>query len=225
MAYTYIGKDIYKQLEQVMEKLNESLSINKELNDTIKELIKSNKEKDKQIEKLLNEIDRLKNQNNKNSSNSSKSSSTDIFKPKKFGANLYNYRIKSDKKPGGQTGHKGNHFNKEKVEKLIDDKKIKVITIEHIIKVNSSKNDVIKYKIRIDIKSYVEKHIFKHDSNAEEMLPQEFYTDVTYDNSIKALSIELSTYNVISYDRLSDFFNVITNGILNIKWNISKFFK
>ena len=57
------------------------------------------------------------------------------------------------------------------------------------------------------------------------MLPQEFYTDVTYDNSIKALSIELSTYNVISYDRLSDFFNVITNGILNIKWNISKFFK
>ena len=216
MAYTYIGKDIYKQLEQVMEKLNESLSINKDLNDTIKELIKSNKEKDKQIEKLLNEIDRLKNQNNKNSSNSSKPSSTDIFKPKKSGANLYNYRIKSGKKPGGQTGHKGNHFSKEKVEKLIDDKKIKVITIEHIIKGNSSKDDVIKYKIGIDIKPYVEKHIFKYDSNAEERLPQEFYTDVTYDNSIKALSIELSTYNVISYDRLSDFFNVITNGILNI---------
>ena len=66
MAYKYIGKDIYKQLEQVMDKLDESLSINKKLNATIKELIKSNNEKDQQIEKLLNEIDRLKNQNNKN---------------------------------------------------------------------------------------------------------------------------------------------------------------
>ena len=31
MAYNYIGKDIYKQLEQVINKLDESLSINKEL--------------------------------------------------------------------------------------------------------------------------------------------------------------------------------------------------
>lgn len=46
MAYKYIGKDIYKQLEQVMNKLDESLSINKELNATIKELLKSNKKKD-----------------------------------------------------------------------------------------------------------------------------------------------------------------------------------
>ena len=30
MAYNYIGKDIYKQLEQVINKLDESLSINKE---------------------------------------------------------------------------------------------------------------------------------------------------------------------------------------------------
>ena len=47
-------------------------------------------------------------------------------------------------------------------------------------------------------------------------MPQEFYTDVTYNNSIKSLSIELGAYNVILYDRLSDFFNVITNGVLNI---------
>ena len=91
MAYKYIGKDIYKQLEQVMDKLDESLSINKELNNTIKELIKSNNEKDQQIKMLLNEIDRLKNNNNKNSTNSSKPSSTNITTPKKkTGANLYN---------------------------------------------------------------------------------------------------------------------------------------
>ena len=32
MAYKYIGKDIYKQLEQVMTKLDEALSLNKESN-------------------------------------------------------------------------------------------------------------------------------------------------------------------------------------------------
>lgn len=42
------------------------------------------------------------------------------------------------------------------------------------------------------------------------VLSKWYYTDVT----IKALSIELGAYNVASYDRLSDFFNVITNGII-----------
>ncbi len=62
----------------------------------------------------------------------------------------------------------------------------------------------------------MEKHIFKYTENSKEKLPKEFYTDVTYDNSIKALVIELGAYNVISYNRLSDFFNVITNGIIKI---------
>ena len=117
MAYKYIGKDIYKHLEQVMDKLDESLSINKELNNTIKELIKSNNEKDQQIEMLLNEIDRLKNNNNKNSTNSSKPSSTNITTPKKkTGANLYNYRVKTNNKIGGQFGHDGHNLNKDKVD-------------------------------------------------------------------------------------------------------------
>ena len=36
----------------------------------------------------------IKNNSNKNSSNSSKPSSTDMIKPKKSGANLYNSRCK-----------------------------------------------------------------------------------------------------------------------------------
>lgn len=97
-------------------------------------------------EKLKNDNDRLRNQNNKNSSNSSKSSSTDSFKPKRTGANLYNYRLKTDRKPGGQFGHKGSHLSKKKVEKLIKDNKIEVKTFEHIIKGNSKKENTIKYK-------------------------------------------------------------------------------
>ena len=51
------------------------------------------------------------------------------------------------------------------------------------------------------------------DDKSKEKLPKEFYTDVTYDNKIKALCIELGTYNVVAYDRMSDFFNVISYGI------------
>lgn len=217
MAYKYIGKDIYKQLEQVMNKLDESLSINKELNETIRDLNKTISELREENKKLLDEIDRLKNINNKNSTNSSKPSSTNITTPKKkTGANLYNYRVKTNKKIGGQLGHKAHNLGKEDIEKVIKDNKVKVLQFKHKIKGNSKTSDIIKYKLGIEINPYIEKHIFIHDENSNEVLPKEFYTDVTYNNDIKALSIELGTYNLISYDRLSDFFNVITNNVINI---------
>ena len=217
MAYNYIGKDIYKQLEQVMNKLDESLSVNKELNETIKNLNKTISELKEENEKLLNEIDRLKNRNNKNSNNSSKPSSTDIVTPKKkTSANLYNYRIKTGNKLGGQYNHQGNNLSKKDVEKLIEENKIEVKEITHTIKGNSKKEPLIKYRYELEIKPYVEKHIFRFDEESKEKLPKEFYTDVTYGNSIKTLSIHLGGYNVIAYDRLSNFFSVITNNILNI---------
>ena len=209
--------DFFKQLESISNKLDNALALNKELNENIRELTKANKEKDKQIEKLLNEIDRLKNNNNKNSTNSSKPSSTNITTPKKkTGANLYNYRIKTNKKIGGQNGHKGHNLSKKDVEKLIKDNKVKVIEIEHKIKGNSKLDNIIKYRLGIEIMPIIEKHIFIHDENCDKILPKEFYTDVTYTNDIKTLSIELGSYNLISYDRLSDFFSIITNNVINI---------
>ena len=117
---------------------------------------------------------------------------------------------------GGQFGHKGYNLSKKDVEDLIDKKKIEVREFNHIIKGTSNKDNTVKYKLGIEIKPYVEKYIFKYDETSKEKLPKEFYTDVTYDNSIKALTIELGAYNVISYDRLSDFLNVITNRIIKI---------
>lgn len=216
---------LYNEFEKLNEKLdklikenkNQSLTIynlNLQIENLTKELDKANKLN----EKLTEENEKLKNQNNKNSNNSSKPSSTNIVTPKKqkTGANLYNYRIKSNKKCGGQIGHKGHNLSKKEIEKLIDNKKIEVRTIYHNIKGDSKKSPVIKYRLGIETKAYVEKHIFQYVKNTEEELPKSFYTDVTYDNSIKALSIELGTYNIISYDRLSDFFKVITNNVINI---------
>ncbi len=215
---------LFEEFEKLNSKLDKLLKENKEqsltiynLNLEIKKLNKIIQEKDKENKKLLEEIDRLKNKNNKNSSNSSKPSSTNITTPKKkTGANLYNYRIKSGKKPGGQYGHIGHSLSKKYVEELIVNKKVEVREYTHIIKGKPSKKNTIKYKLGIEIRPYVERHTFKYSGDSKKMLPTEYYTDVTYDNSIKALSIELGAYNVVSYDRLSDFFNVITDGIIQI---------
>ena len=70
--------------------------------------------------------------------------------------------------------------------------------------------------MELETKPYIEKHVFNYDKNSNEKLPKEFYTEVTYGNRIKTLSIHLGCYNVIAYDRLSDFFRVITNHVYNI---------
>ena len=215
--------NLFNEFEKLNEKLDKLLKENKSqsltiynLNLEIKELNKQINEKDEKIEKLLEEIDRLKNKNDKDSTNSSKPSSTNYRTPKKkTGANLYNYRTKSNKKVGAQFGHIGNNLNKEQIEETIKSKNVELKEYVHYIN-NKNKKDIIKYRVGIKIKTYIEKHIFKHSAKTNEKLPKEFYTDVTYDNSIKSLSIELGSYNVISYDRLSDFFNIITDGIVNI---------
>ena len=232
-----VTNDFYRQFEELSNKLDNLLKENKnmiithkkelkkqkqefkatidELNITISKLNDTIIQKDEMIVKLLNEIDRLKNQINKNSSNSSKPSSTDIGRPKKSGANLYNSRKTTTNKIGGQQGHKGHGLTKEKIERLIKENNIETRIIYHNSN-NRNKKDVVKYKIGLETKVYVEKHIFKHDENSNNKIPKEFQTDVTYDNSIKALTIELGTYNVIAYERLSEFFNVLSNGIINI---------
>ncbi len=159
---------LFEEFEKLNNKLDKLLKENKEqsltiynLNLEVERLNKTIQEKDKKIELLLEENDRLKNKNNKNSSNSSKPSSTNMTTPKKkTGSNIYNYRTKSGKKPGGQYGHIGHSLSKEYVEKLIDNKKLEVREFTHTIKGNSSKENTIKYKLGIEIKPYVEKHIF-----------------------------------------------------------------
>ena len=121
---------LFNEFEKLNKKLDKLMKQNKEqsliiynLNEEIKKLNKIIEEKDKKIELLLEENDRLKNKNNKNSTNSSKPSSTNITTPKKkTGANLYNYREKTNRSIGAQYGHVGNNLSKKDVEKLIEEK-------------------------------------------------------------------------------------------------------
>lgn len=219
-----ITNDMFKQLEEISIKLDKSLSkINEqsliihELRLEIKKYEKQSKKDKELIKKLIEENEKLKNQNNKNSNNSSKPSSTNMVTPKKkTSANSYNYRVKTGNNKGGQYNHQGYNLSKKDAEKLIEENKIEVREITHIIKGDSKKEPLVKYRYELEIKPYIERHVFKYEENAQENLPKEFYTDVTYGSSIKALSIHLGCYNVIAYNRLSDFFSVISNNVLNI---------
>ena len=215
---------LYNEFEILNKKLDKANDTISNMSLTIYNLqldVKKYQEELKKVnelnQKLIEENERLKNHNNKNSNNSSKPSSTDNVTPKKkTGANLYNYRVKTNNKAGAQVGHKPHNLSKEDVEKLIKEKKLKVKTIYHKIKGNSQKDPLIKYKMELEINTYVEKHIFKYDEKAKEKLPKEFYTDVTYGTSVKSIAIQLGCYNVIAYESLSNFFKVISNNILKI---------
>lgn len=39
----------------------------------------------------------------------------------------------------------------------------------------------------MQVNLYVEKHIFKHTSKSRDTLPKEYYSDVTYNDDLKAL--------------------------------------
>ena len=215
---------LYNEFEKLNQKLDKANNTISTMSLTIYNLqleIKKYQEELKRINelnaKLIEENERLKNHNNKNSNNSSKPSSTNQVTPKKkTGANLYNYRIQTEKKVGGQVGHNPHNLNKKEIEKMIEENKLKVKTIYHKIKGNEKKAPLVKYRMELEVNTYVEKHIFEYDEKAKEILPKEFYTDVTYGTSIKSLAVHLSCYNVIAYDRLSNFFEVITNNILKI---------
>lgn len=182
----------------------------------IDDLNKNLQKKDELIEKLLEERDKYKNHSDKNSSNSGKSSSTDMVKPRKSDANLYNSRCKRNSKVGGQKGHEGHGLTKEKVEELKANNDIKEITINHIIKGNSSNEPIVKYKIGLAFTPYIEKHIFNYKEDSNKVLPKEFYTDVTYTNELKSLIVFMNVHNVLSISRLTEFFRVVSNGIINL---------
>ena len=125
--------DMFKQMDELFLKVDsltleittlkkthdkEIKKLKKEHKKEIQNLKEELKEKDAKIEKLekenqklKTEVSRLKNQNKKDSSNSNKPSGTNGFKKV-----ITNRREKSDKKPGGQEGHKGNSLGKEKFE-------------------------------------------------------------------------------------------------------------
>ena len=205
--------DFYRQFEEINKKLDKANNTISELSLTIynqnleiKKYQEIEQKYKETIEKLLLEIERLKNNKNKDSSNSSKPSSTNGFKKV-----ITNNRKKSDKKKGGQKGHKGTTLTKEIIDKMVDNKEIdEVITIEeNKNELNKNNTPIITYEVDVQIKRVLIKHVYYPDE------PQNIKSSpVIYGNNIKTLS-SLMYIKGSSMDAIKALLNEMTNNVLS----------
>jgi len=169
----------------------------------------------KDLESKTYDADKLECKTNRDSSNSGIPTSKEIF-PKHSKTNTYNHRKKSSRSSGGQVRHIGRTLTKEILEEKIKNKNIEVKPVIHYINGKSEKGDIIKYKIGVKVKLYVEKHIFKHRNKVTKKLPKEYYSDVTYNNDLKAIIVTLGNYYSLGYNKVKELLYDFSDGIINI---------
>ena len=220
------GRDLFKQVQELMLKCDnlshEVKTIEKRTEKKFKKQLKEQKEfftqkieslekeneqlKDKN-QKLTNEVDRLKKQLNNNSNNSSKPPSSDIKK------NIPNNREKTNKKSGGQKGHKGYHLSKKIVEEKIEKGEFEreIINVGKVTEEYKS-----KYILDIKVKVIAKEYRFYKDENGKYNIPKEFQTDVQYGEELKTMCTVLNTEGIVALDRLANFVSCISHGAIDI---------
>lgn len=150
------------------------------------------------IEKQKKEIDRLKSQLGKDSSNSSKPPSSNGF------TKIPNNREKSDKKKGGQHGHKGNRLNIPKnLSELVATGKA-----EHVIVSDVAKGEAYVSDWTVDLKIFT---VFIEHRRAPGLAPK-----IEYGSQLKAVAVYLSVVGLIAVKRLSEFFHEVSRGLITV---------
>jgi len=151
----------------------------------------------------------------KNSSNSCKPSSTDGFKKV-----VQNNRVKSDRKPGREKGHKP---SAPKV----------TVTPDEVIKVSKvatcscgcktiEKEDITRDLISIQILAHTTQYIGKKtvcpccDKEYMPNFPDNVKCTRNYDEGIKALLVYLNSYCNMPNEKIVEFLDYITNGKIKI---------
>lgn len=214
-------ENVQNKINKAVEKVSKSYickieSLNKKLDSAIEEINRLKKEIKTSDEKNYL-IDKLNNQINKDSTNSSIPTSKESIKNNiKRRTNTYNHRISSGRKNGAQVNHIGKTLTKNQVETLIKEKKVKTKTIEHYIDAKKYKNAIVKYKVGLNVESIIEEHIFIPDENSKETLPKEFYSEVTYNDGLKALVVLLGNYCFLPYNKVKNLISFLTNSTINL---------
>lgn len=216
------SRDIFKQLQETMKRLDkmestlENTKIEHEieighLNDKIDSLEKENAALKIENARLKDDNERLRRIINNDSTNSSLPPSSDE-KPAKA-ANEFNHRNKTKKKQGAQKGHKGTTLTKAKVKEQIEkgayDVKIKEIG-------KRSEHYVTRYVLDLQTRPVATEVRIYVDENGKYNIPKEYNSEVTYGDTIKALSVLLYSEGVVANDRIAEVINAISNNTLNI---------
>ena len=147
---------------------------------------------------------------NNDSSNSSLPSSTD---QKGKGPNTYNAREKSDKKCGGQIGHKGTALTKQEVKNKIENGDFQ----HKVVLIGKEEGDYVsKYVLDLQIMTTATELRFYADETGRIVVPKEYQSDVIYGPVIKSIAIDLYSEGAVSNDRICEFINAISGNKLNL---------
>ena len=166
-----------------------------------------------QITEALEEIARLKSMLNNNSNNTSLPPSTDQNRKEKR-ANRYNGRSGSEKKAGGQTGHKGKTLTKAEVEEKLASGQYK----HEIVEIGERRDGfyVTKYELDMEITPVIREIRIYAGADGRVKVPQRYYSEVTYGDTIKALALYLYGNGVMSNDRIAGFLNEVSGVDLGL---------
>ena len=160
---------------------------------------------------LRDENENLKRILNNNSGNSSIPPSKDENKNKR--ANTYNGREKTGRKAGGQTGHTGRTLTKAQVEEKIQSGKFE----RRIVDIGDpSRPYKTKYVIDIEVRTVAQEIRIHEDADGHIRVPDEYRSDVTYGDTLKAVSAYLYSQGVMSNDNIQEFLNALSNGALDL---------
>lgn len=207
MAKSDYGRQMFKQIEEMMKKCDGLSSEIKKMDKKIVTLEKENTQLKLENQILRDDNDRLRKIINNDSNNSSNPPSTDT----KPNTKIYNNREKSSKKAGGQVGHKGHHLSKKDVVEKIKTGEIKQEIVKHGKESGQYKS---KYILDIQIDVIAHEHRFYADENGKYNIPEEYKTDVQYGTNIKTLCTALNVDGYVALDRLEGFIKNLTHGKL-----------
>lgn len=221
MASNY-ERGVYQQLMEVIARLDtvekefkkekiEHKEDVKRLNARINVLEKENQKLKDENQKLKDENARLKSIINNNSSNTSLPPSTDQNKSKP--SNTFNSREKRERKQGAQKGHKGTTLTKSDIEKKLNSGEC----IHRIKKIGSGKGSYItKYVIDLEVNEVITEIRIYADRDGKYEIPSQYYSDVTYGENVKTISVDLYSEGVMANDRIAAFINSLANDNLGL---------
>lgn len=207
---------MYQQLMEIMGRLENVEKDSAQKIDTLNKRIDTLENENlalKQENKLLKEDNaRLKSIINNDSSNTSRPPSTDQKGGKP--ANTFNGRKKTERKPGGQKGHKGTTLTKAAVEQKIASGKCRH-EVKTIGKAFEQKF-VKKYVVDLEVEPVITEIRIYADEDGILRIPAEYRSDVIYGANIKALAVSLYSEGVMSNDRIAAFLNAASKDQLGL---------
>ena len=146
----------------------------------------------------------------KNSSNSCKPSSTNGFKHV-----VQNNRVKSDRKPGREKGHKRSAPTVTKTpDEVVNVSKVATCTCGHkTVEKEEVSRDLISLEVIVHTKQYIGKKTVCPCCNKEYMpkFPEQVKNTINYDESIKTLIVYLNSYCNVPNQKVTELLGLLSN--------------